>query len=186
MPFCTIIPDVFSAEECQRIIEQGKVLAAHQGAITSDNDLYADRAEVRRCEVAWFAPDQADFQWAHAKLEATISWANQQHWNYDLDGEKEFAQFTIYHPGDHFEWHMDLGDKNVQLRKLAAVAQLNGPEDYQGGSLQLHVQKSFRDVPKETGSVIVFPAYTMHRVIPVTEGVRYSLVQWMSGSRPYR
>lgn len=29
--------------------------------------------------------------------------------------------------------------------------------------------------------VTFFPSYVMHRVKPVTEGVRYSLVCWVSG-----
>ena len=40
------------------------------------------------------------------------------------------------------------------------------------------------EMDKETtmqGTIIVFPSMLPHRVTPVTEGVRYSLVQWFSG-----
>jgi PKHD-type hydroxylase len=36
----------------------------------------------------------------------------------------------------------------------------------------------------KTGSVIVFPSDTEHRVTPVTKGIRYSLVAWFLGP-PY-
>jgi PKHD-type hydroxylase len=35
--------------------------------------------------------------------------------------------------------------------------------------------------PKKKGSVILFPSFTMHRVTPVTKGVRRSLVLWVGG-----
>ena len=37
---------------------------------------------------------------------------------------------------------------------------------------------------KETtmqGTIIIFPSMLQHRVTPVTNGTRYSLVQWFSG-----
>jgi PKHD-type hydroxylase len=39
-------------------------------------------------------------------------------------------------------------------------------------------------VIKQTkGSAIFFPSFAMHRVTPVTDGVRRSLVVWMEGPR---
>jgi PKHD-type hydroxylase len=35
------------------------------------------------------------------------------------------------------------------------------------------------------GSIVVFPSFIWHRVKPVTEGIRYSLVIWNLG-QPYR
>ncbi|BCU99421.1 MAG: hypothetical protein CM15mV27_1400 [Caudoviricetes sp.] len=34
----------------------------------------------------------------------------------------------------------------------------------------------YRNKPK--GSIVVFPSFVYHRVIPVTKGTRYSLVCW--------
>ena len=36
-------------------------------------------------------------------------------------------------------------------------------------------------VNSKRGTVIVFPSYKLHRVKPVTEGTRYSLVTWFCG-----
>ena len=37
---------------------------------------------------------------------------------------------------------------------------------------------------KNKGSMVVFPSFVWHRVKPVTEGTRYSLVAWNLG-QPY-
>jgi PKHD-type hydroxylase len=36
--------------------------------------------------------------------------------------------------------------------------------------------------PKEKGAVVMFPSYLMHRITPVTKGVRKSLVLWVGGN----
>jgi PKHD-type hydroxylase len=55
--------------------------------------------------------------------------------------------------------------------------------DYEGGDFEMRGLKD--KVPRlEEGSIIVFPSFLEHRVTPVTEGIRYSLVTWFVGP-PY-
>ena len=58
--------------------------------------------------------------------------------------------------------------------------QLSNGDDYEGGELEfLNV-----DTPvlhRSIGSITIFPSYLPHRVKPVTEGVRHSLVAWIHG-----
>ena len=35
---------------------------------------------------------------------------------------------------------------------------------------------------RQKGSVIIFPSFVWHRVVPVTKGTRYSLVCWSAGN----
>ena len=42
-----------------------------------------------------------------------------------------------------------------------------------------HLKKAIEILPK--GSIIVFPSFVWHRVKPVRQGVRYSLVSWHVG-----
>jgi PKHD-type hydroxylase len=37
------------------------------------------------------------------------------------------------------------------------------------------------DVLKKVGSVVIFPSFIFHKVMPITSGVRYSLVNWIVG-----
>jgi len=34
---------------------------------------------------------------------------------------------------------------------------------------------------KEQGTLVMFPSYTLHEVMPVTKGERNSLVSWITG-----
>ena len=64
------------------------------------------------------------------------------------------------------------------------VIQLSDPKDYEGGILQLYSQRHPeppREELQQRGSIIVFPSFLKHRVIPVTRGIRYSLVGWIEG-----
>jgi PKHD-type hydroxylase len=40
-------------------------------------------------------------------------------------------------------------------------------------------------MPKEKGTVLIFPSFLMHRVTPVTKGTRKALVFW-TGGEPYK
>ena len=63
-------------------------------------------------------------------------------------------------------------------RRLSATVQLSAPEDYDGGSLELRDGAAVRTATREAGSLVAFPSTTLHRVTPVTRGVRYALVAW--------
>ena len=68
---------------------------------------------------------------------------------------------------------------------------LNDPSEYEGGQLQFDCRN--KEDPEDNkietvaenrqGSLIVFPSFVFHRVLPVTKGVRYSLVMWMKGDQ---
>ena len=79
------------------------------------------------------------------------------------------------------------------VRKLSVTCQLTDGLEYKGGDLEFdfrnydpplrnekyHVIKTPKTLSK--GSVVVFPSFLWHRVKPVTEGIRYSLVMWNLG-----
>ena len=76
-----------------------------------------------------------------------------------------------------------------KIRKLSMTCSLSHPEDYKGGRLEFQFRN--KDNPNETiecteimtrGSVVIFPSFLWHRVRPVTEGTRYSLVVWNMGN----
>ena len=66
---------------------------------------------------------------------------------------------------------------------------LNDPEEYEGGDLEFIVEnennpitnKVERITKNKKGTLIIFPSYVYHQVLPVTKGVRYSLVIWCQG-----
>ena len=84
-----------------------------------------------------------------------------------------------------FEWHMDFGAGNISNRKLSITVQLSDPEEYEGGELQFMINQNIITAPKEKGTAIIFPSFALHRVTPVTSGVRKSIVGWIGGP-PYK
>ena len=40
--------------------------------------------------------------------------------------------------------------------------------------------------PRDLGGVIVFPSFVLHRVTPVTRGIRHSLNAWIHGELPFK
>ena len=80
-----------------------------------------------------------------------------------------------------------LHDNAVFDRKLSVVVQLSEPEDYEGGVFE--IDDVVRPYPLNTslfqprGSILIFPSYIKHRVLPVTKGVRRSLVTWYNGPK---
>ena len=85
---------------------------------------------------------------------------------------------------------MDKENVNVRgkIRKLSMTICLSDEKDYKGGEFEF--QPRFEENPnhiveckevRQKGSIVVFPSFIWHRVKPVTEGTRYSLVVWNLG-----
>lgn len=66
------------------------------------------------------------------------------------------------------------------VRVLSVSVQLTPQNDYDGGSLQI----GMLNMSKVQGSAVVFPSYQVHKVYPVTRGLRKSLVAWIVGTPP--
>jgi PKHD-type hydroxylase len=110
---------------------------------------------------------------------------NERFFKFDLFGLNEGFQFTNYEaPSGKYGKHVDRG-MNIPVRKLSISIQLTNPEEYEGGELKLYdgddEEASVMD--KTQGTLIIFPSYVLHEVMPVTKGERNSLVTWVTGKQ---
>ncbi len=132
---------------------------------------------VRESEVAL----RPGWHWLAGVLGNYAVWANEQaRWGFTL-GKPDAVQFTRYSAGHHYDWHTDtlLMSAAPVTRKISVICLLSGPEEYDGGDLELEgVSPAMR---LARGSVIAFPSAVRHRVTPVTRGVRRTLVSWVLG-----
>jgi predicted 2-oxoglutarate/Fe(II)-dependent dioxygenase YbiX len=100
---------------------------------------------------------------------------------FDLDYLASPFQFTEYKVGDYFHWHRDaVGDIVTQEERYCSmVIQLNN--DYDGGNLELKLphDNTHLTFEKGIGNLIIFLSNIEHRVTDVTEGNRYTLVNWV-------
>ena len=62
---------------------------------------------------------------------------------------------------------------------LSATLFLSSPEDYDGGELVLEDALGERSVKLAAGNMVLYPGSSVHRVTPVTRGVRYAAFFWV-------
>jgi PKHD-type hydroxylase len=138
---------------------------------------------IRSSSVKWIPKDK-EWGWLYDKMMAMIIEANDNVWNFDLYSVLDDIQYTEYHATNdgHYGWHQDIGPGALSTRKVSITVQLSGPDEYEGGDLEYW--KGGQDIqkaPRGKGVVFIFPSYMMHRVTPVTKGVRRSFVLWVGG-----
>lgn len=171
---------LFTDEEVKKIKEAGDSLDSESATTFGGNE----DDEVRRGTVAWLARS-VENQWIYEKLFSIIKEANDNVWNFELVGFLEDAQYATYvgggENGDRYDYHLDLDGSYGVQRKISAVVQLTDEEEYEGGELQLLSRHEPAIASKLKGSITIFPSYMLHRVTPVTQGKRNSLVLWVSG-----
>lgn len=175
--------NVFTDEEIEFIKQWGASFEQLPGEIGDSEALSVDDT-IRISTISWI-PYTAGTEWIYDRLADCAIIANKEmEWNFHLSGFGDEMQFTKYFGTDkgHYSWHGDIGP-GVPHRKLSIVVQLSDETEYEGGLFQISRGSHTFDGPKEKGSVIIFPSFVLHRVLPVTSGERNSLVSWISGPR---
>ena len=138
---------------------------------------------VRSSSIKWLEPSE-ETSWIYEKMCKAINIANKNLWNFDWEGQTDEIQYTEYYDikGGKYDWHIDVGNGTMSMRKISAVVLLN--DGYEGGKLQLKSIGENLDMKK--GNMFIFPSFISHRVTPVTKGTRKSLVMWAGGPQPLR
>ncbi|WP_436786035.1 JmjC domain-containing protein [Yinghuangia sp. YIM S10712] len=136
------------------------------------------RAETRH------VPNEPRTAWVYRLVEAVAQEAAQTAYGFDLTGITRSPQYVEYLPGNgHFHRHNDYShDQLDSPRKITVIIQLSDPTSYEGGVLQMF-GVDIEELPRERGSVLVFPSLIDHCVTPVTRGLRRALVAWVAGPR---
>jgi len=172
----------FSLEEIQKIIKYGDQLCLNQASVGGSNGGVVD-AEIRRSKTAWISCNN-ETQWLYDKLAFIARQLNGQFFNFDLYGFSEDFQYTVYESNDQgfYDWHLDRGNQGGSPpRKFSMVLQLSDPYEYEGGNLEIMGGRNVSTVLKQRGLVAAFPSFMLHRVTPVTAGIRKTLVVWITG-----
>ena len=178
----------FTFDDVQKIKALGMELPEHPGETSGDS---GDTEHVRRCTVRWFENNE-NTAWVYDRLCGVARDLNAQYFGFDLWGFEVF-QFTTYdaernNQTEYYDWHIDMRSLPPKgqhhhmrsQRKLSLVLQLSDQMEYEGGELWVHnVNKVV--APKGNGKITAFPSYALHRVTPVTSGIRHTLVAWAFG-----
>jgi PKHD-type hydroxylase len=173
------IPGAFSAAECDLIIgmtAEAEVRDARLVGQQRDHDL-------RRADLVWL-DEVAGSDWVMERIIELVRVANREVFDFDLREFGESPQVARYgaERRGHFGWHSDIGEGLLAgKRKLTMVVQLSEADAYAGGALEVMPSAHVIGAERGRGIATVFPSFLLHRVTPVTEGVRHSLTIWAHG-----
>lgn len=183
-------PFTLENELVEKIVEECENYPISPGLVGStDGDLSKVRVEEvhRICDIRWINKQKPTSRFISDMLWTIASEVNKDCFGFDLTSIGDI-QYTIYkgENGGHYNWHHDVFWVNNKCvhRKLSMTVQLTDPEEYEGGDFEFDL--AFPQNPAELrkkGTVLVFPSFMMHRVSPVTKGVRKSLVCWIEGPK---
>lgn len=92
--------------------------------------------------------------------------------------------FNRYEGGGHYGNHIDnaiqTDRRNGQKVRtdVSTTVFLNAPDEYEGGELIVEDSYGTHEVKLDAGDAIVYPSTSLHRVEPVTRGVRIASFLW--------
>ena len=190
--FCDDILKYGKSQQEQLALTGGQTNKVNQGKPLDDKDIL-DLKKKRDSNIVWLSEP-----WIYRELHGYVHEANRRAgWNFEWSFS-EACQFTKYGPKQHYGAHCDSWeapydnpsnpDTHGKIRKLSMTCSLSDPSEYEGGQLQFQFRN--QDDPTITrncteilprGSIVVFPSHVWHQVLPVTKGIRYSLVVWSLG-----
>jgi PKHD-type hydroxylase len=171
--------NAFTPEEMVELIKIGESLYQMPARTVGDDGEVV--SNYRKSEISWIS-NKPETEWIFRKISEYAIIANKEMWNFDIWDFQDQLQYTKYYgDGGHYDWHVDLGP-GISNRKLSCVLQLSTPEEYEGGVLQMNPGGNILEVPKGLGTLCFFPSFLLHRVTPLSSGVRKSLVTWLRGS----
>jgi PKHD-type hydroxylase len=155
-----------------------------QSAKIGSNSQATINKNIRSTKISWLELTNENKEiWN--KFSKVIAEVNSRYFHFDLTGFYEPIQLAVYNAEDngHYDWHIDMYTSNNNApRKLSMVLMLSDPSEFEGGDLLL---KSERDNPSKLemaqGRAWFFPSYMLHKVTPVTKGIRKTLVLWVGG-----
>ncbi len=93
-------------------------------------------------------------------------------------------RFNRYTGGGQYGAHVDAAIMQLaggqSLRTdLSATLFLSEPEEYEGGELEIEDAYGVQAVKLAAGDMVLYPATSLHRVTPVTAGVRVAAFFWV-------
>ncbi len=174
-----VFKDLFSPAECAAIVALHHGLTPQKALVGGPTPEGMADDTKRISEIYWLEWNSA-LSFVFEKIAASVTNANAKWWGYHLAGLNEPLQLTHYkgEQRGHYDWHEDHGDTGGFLhRKLSCVMPLN--DAFEGGDFEMFGRGKIPEMG--VGTMIIFPSFRLHRVLPVTSGERWSLVNWVNG-----
>lgn len=94
-------------------------------------------------------------------------------------------KFNKYDIGETYGNHIDNalmpipGTTQVLRGDISCTLFLSNPDEYDGGELTIETQYGTQEVKLAAGDMVLYPANSLHRVQPVSKGVRVAAFFWI-------
>lgn len=183
----TIWHNCFTVNELNEIVDSHDAVGVYPSQVSSGS--ITDHATRKSSSNFHGRTNQNG--WIFDRLIHMLEVTNDMFFHYDLIGFEKY-QYTVYNSTDYYDYHVDtiFGDHDINrethlTRKLSLSILLNHTDEFEGGNFELCYGRidealSFK---LERGTAIFFPSYMLHRVAPITKGIRKSLVVWALGPK---
>ena len=172
------VPHVLTPEEiahCREVMTRaswidGRVTAGHQSAVVKHNRQLAENSvEAQQLGDIIVAALERNPMFITAALPLRV-----------------FPPlFNRYEGGESFGAHLDNSIRQIpgtpyRIRTdISATLFLSDPEEYDGGELVIDDIYGSHAVKLTAGDMVVYPASSLHHVVPVTRGVRLASFFWV-------
>ena len=192
-----LFPRIVKPDMCEEIIKDCMSRNLKSAKVISpDHSSSRDDPNIRKTSI-YFVPTDRNNQ-ANEIAWHFLKKANKEMFHYDLTYFQQ-TQFSVYKDGGHYDWHTDSyhQDELNKTRKLSLSLVLSNPDNFEGGKLEFYnggrpweekgdtTGEQIKIDLESQGTVVVFDSRDYHRVTPVTDGVRHSVVCWATGA-PFR
>ena len=174
---------IFTPEQCQMIIKAGRSEPKTNASVGSEegNKGGIIDTKTRTSHISWIPFKKMTEM--YKTIEKIMKTTNGNHFGFDGMQITEMAQYTEYPEGGFYDWHVD-NDVNFQheppVRKISMTCLLSPESEFEGGDLELMKENKIAKIKQ--GQAIFFASFIRHRVKPVTQGTRKSLVMWFGGT----
>ena len=174
---------IFTPKQCQMIINAGRNEPRQDASVGAGNKGIKGGlvdTKTRTSHISWIPFKKMPEM--YKDIEKIMKATNGNHFGFDGMTLTEYAQYTEYPEGGFYDWHVD-NDVNCSheppVRKISMTCLLSPESEFEGGDLELISEG--KTIKIKQGHAIFFASFIRHRVKPVTQGTRKSLVMWFGG-----
>lgn len=168
-PFLTI-PKFLTPTQCRGLIEYG---LAEPELPDSETGIKRKYRRVKAPVTPWI-----ETKLAQAMVDHNV-------WGIHLSGFFAGGSLLRYNKGEGTRKHVDYKphkpDRGDSISKLTAVIMLSNPKtDFTGGQFEI-CDPDVKQPVLSQGTLLIFPSYQPHGVLPVKSGSRWVMVWWAGG-----
>ena len=168
------IPDILSPTEARQVCDRVQSLKFVDGSATAG--VFA--RTVKRNEQVENSPEAQKVQ--DFVMQALIRSVEFE--RFARPRNMKPIMFSRYEPGMEYGTHVDnavMSGRPPVRSDVSLTLFLSEPGSYDGGELTIQTMAGEEQIKLPAGSIVAYPSSSLHRVIPVTRGVRVAAVTWV-------